>query len=202
MVETANRREVLRYFKALSDEVRLTILRLLSQREYGTGELAQVLGKSEPTVSHHLSKLRAVGLLSLRMDGNGRLYRVNTSALDKFKQMVLQIEQSPDGEAARTDAWLESLPFTEDERKILRGYTSDGFLTGIPMKSKKLLVVLRWLAGLFQPEVKYTEPQVNAILRERTGEYHVELRRYLIDYGFLRRERGGGSYWLTPENEG
>jgi hypothetical protein len=29
----------------------------------------------------------------------------------------------------------------------------------------------------------------------------VSLRRDLVDFGYLRRERGGGKYWRTPADE-
>jgi hypothetical protein len=29
----------------------------------------------------------------------------------------------------------------------------------------------------------------------------VTLRRDLVDFGYLRRERGGGKYWLTPAED-
>jgi hypothetical protein len=41
---------------------------------------------------------------------------------------------------------------------------------------------------------------VYAILLEVHSDY-ASLRRYLIDYGYMRRERGGSNYWLTPEHE-
>ena len=42
--------------------------------------------------------------------------------------------------------------------------------------------------------------QVNDILL-RYHEDYAGLRRDLVDFGFLRRERGGSQYWLTPEGE-
>ncbi|HLV34572.1 MAG TPA: DUF2087 domain-containing protein, partial [Spirillospora sp.] len=88
----------------------------------------------------------------------------------------------------------------DEERKVLRDYTRNRRLTQIPVKRQKLLIVLRWLAGYFQPDVKYTEREVNAII----GQFHEDyasLRRELVDFGFLRRERGGGAYWVTPDDE-
>ena len=46
-----------------------------------------------------------------------------------------------------------------------------------------------------------SEKQVNGILTQYNEDY-ATLRRNLVEYGFMRRERGGGDYWLTPENEG
>ena len=86
------------------------------------------------------------------------------------------------------------------DKKVLRDYTREGRLTKIPSKQKKLLAVLRWLVGYFEPDCTYTEREVNDIIAQVHDDY-ATLRRDLVDFGFLRRERGGGQYWLTPEDE-
>jgi len=83
---------------------------------------------------------------------------------------------------------------------VLRDYVADGRLPNLPSKVNKWLVILRWIATKFEPGKHYTEKQVNAILRDINEDY-ATVRRYLIDYGYMRRELGGGDYWLTPENE-
>ncbi|MCU0512503.1 MAG: DUF2087 domain-containing protein [Anaerolineae bacterium] len=74
-------------------------------------------------------------------------------------------------------------------------------LRQIPMKTAKLPVILGGLAGYFTPGRTGTEAEVTDTLCGVSGENCVEVRRYLIDHGFLRRERGGGRDWLTPEDE-
>ncbi len=69
-------------------------------------------------------------------------------------------------------------------------------LRAFPVKDKKKVVVLGQLAGLFAPGRQYTEGEVNRILEEVYPDY-VTLRRYLVDYGFLRRTKSGDQYWLT-----
>lgn len=193
-----DQRLLLILLKALADDSRLTLLGLLSEGERNVGELADLTRLSEPTVSHHLAKLRAVGLANLRAEGNLRLYRVNTSRLNTFKQLVAQIEKLPDEEASESDdSWIDELDIQDWEREVLRSYTANGRITQIPTKQKRLLVILRWLATKFQPEVKYTEADVNAILKEYHSDF-VSLRRDLVDFGFLRRERNGAAYWRAP----
>ena len=46
--------------------------------------------------------------------------------------------------------------------------------------------------------MKYTEPEVNAILREIHADY-ARLRRELIEARFLQREGGGGMYWRATD---
>lgn len=56
--------------RALSDPTRLRIMRLLGTLELAVGELAQVLGQSQPRVSQHVAKLCDAGLAERRREGS------------------------------------------------------------------------------------------------------------------------------------
>jgi hypothetical protein len=190
--------------KALADESRLALMWRLYREEHTVGDLAERVSLSEPTVSHHLSKLREVGLVSLRMAGNQRYYRVNHVGLDKFKRLIAEIEQlspEPEDVVVSDNQWIAALGWDEADQEVLREHTVNGKLLRIPAKQKKWLVVLRWLATMFEPDKLYSEPEVNAILKQAYEHDFVSLRRDLIDFGYLRRERGGGKYWLAPAGD-
>ena len=191
---------ILDMLKALADESRLQLLRTLSEGELTVGELARRINLGEPTVSHHLARLREAGLVTLRMAGNQRFYRPNETGLARFKQMAAEIEQMPPTpEAPDTDdAWIAALGWSEADQQVLREYTSSGQIIGLPTKQKKLHVLLRWLAALFEPDRLYSEADVNAILKSVYAEDYISLRRDMVDLGYLRRERGGGKYWQSP----
>ncbi len=193
---------MLECFKALADKSRLTIIGVLAQGERSVGDLAARLGLTEPTVSHHLTKLRTAGLVNLRTQGTHRFYRLDTQRLTRLKALVNDVENLPpfDEAAESDDRWIDQLDMPEADRKVLRDYTVNGQLTQIPMRQKKKLVILRWLASKFQPDTLYTEREVNAIITPVHQDF-ATLRRDLVDFGFLRRERGGGKYWLAPEGE-
>lgn len=57
-------------FQALADPTRLRILMLLRLMELSVGELAQVLGQSQPRVSRHLKVLADAGVLERRKEGS------------------------------------------------------------------------------------------------------------------------------------
>jgi DNA-binding transcriptional ArsR family regulator len=57
-------------YKALSDERRLRILRRLSESETTLDDLTELLGLSKSTVHHHMSVLRAAGLVRVRISGS------------------------------------------------------------------------------------------------------------------------------------
>lgn len=195
-------RDLLNLLKAVADEHRLTMINLMHDGERTVGEMAELVRLSEPTVSHHVAKLHSAGLLRLRMAGTQRFYSLNQTRLARFKAYVSEIETPPlPPEVVQSDnRWIDALDWNDEDKRVLVDYTVNGRLRELPLKEKKWLVVMRWLAGKFEPGVRYTEKQVNAILTEVHDDY-ATLRRNLVEYGFMRRERGGGSYWLTPADE-
>ncbi len=60
----------LEIFRALADTTRLRILALLRSMELSVGELAQVLGQSQPRVSRHVKILCDAGLAERRKEGS------------------------------------------------------------------------------------------------------------------------------------
>ena len=82
-----------------------------------------------------------------------------------------------------------------DELKLLQNYvTRDGRLKLIPNQNKKMLVVLKYAAGRFDKGRTYTEKEVNENLLQIFADSST-LRRYLVDYQLLDRERDGSRYW-------
>ncbi|MBE2194940.1 MAG: metalloregulator ArsR/SmtB family transcription factor [Anaerolinea sp.] len=201
-MDIGQREDMLYLLKTFADEQRLKLLVLLNTKEYNVTEMAKALELSEPTISHHLTRMHAVGLLRLRMDGNQRFYSLNPDRLAVFKKYMAEIEVAPVQTPAKVsdNAWIEALPWSEEDKKVLRDYTFNGRIPNLPNKEKRFLVVLRWLATKFEPGVRYAEKQVNTILSAVNEDYAL-LRRSLVEYGFMRRERGGGDYWLVPEEE-
>jgi hypothetical protein len=82
----------------------------------------------------------------------------------------------------------------EDDARILRRYFRGGRLTQIPSQLSRRRVVLDRLAQEFDVGSRYSERQVNAILR-RFHEDVASLRRFLVDEGFL--DRAAGEYWRS-----
>jgi len=84
------------------------------------------------------------------------------------------------------------LAHTEDA--VFTAFMKDGRITTMPAKRSKRLVLLDYVAGLFEVGVHYTELEVNSTLRPVFDDY-VALRRYLVDEGFLAR--ADGEYWRS-----
>jgi len=65
-----------RLFKALADETRLRIVKLLEVREMCVCEVMIALGLTQPTASHHLGLLENAGLVKDRKEGKWVFYSI------------------------------------------------------------------------------------------------------------------------------
>jgi ArsR family transcriptional regulator len=80
-----------RQFAALADPVRLRILSVLATAPGGAicaCDLVEPVGKSQPTVSHHLKVLRSAGLVTAQRDGKNIWYAVVPAALDALREVL------------------------------------------------------------------------------------------------------------------
>lgn len=68
-------------FKALTDPTRRRILELLRAGELTAGELAEHFDMTKPSISHHLSTLKAAGLVDAERDGQSIVYSLNTTVM-------------------------------------------------------------------------------------------------------------------------
>jgi len=67
-------------YRLLSDPFRLRLLALAAEEELALGELADLLGESQPNLSRHAAPLRQAGLLSERRQGTRTLVRLDSAA--------------------------------------------------------------------------------------------------------------------------
>ena len=73
---------VVRLHRALGDETRLRILKLLAGRDLYLTEIAQQLELSKPTIKHHLALLRSAGLVTITESGTVIYYSLRRNRLD------------------------------------------------------------------------------------------------------------------------
>lgn len=172
---------LLGFFKALADESRLKILGLVATRSCSVEELSELLGLRGPTVSHHLARLRALGLVEMQAEGNTHHYRLRPEALHELSRQLLDAE--------RIKSLVDDVEGEAWERKVLRDFFAGERLKEIPASRKKREVVLRWLAARFEPEVSYPEAEINARLLQHHPDF-ATLRRELIGHGLMAREAG------------
>jgi ArsR family transcriptional regulator len=87
-------RELVKAFKALSDETRLRILNLLLERECCVCEVMQALEISQTRASRNLSALYDAGFLKLRKDGLWSLYSIDRERMkEHFANLVTAVRK-------------------------------------------------------------------------------------------------------------
>ena len=151
--------------------------------------VAEFDGGSTSTIRNHRFNLR-------QKEKQAKIFLAIMELLNKNKssriQEFIKIHKSAtmvDDRYAITD---------EENEKILKKYFIVGFdgpLSEFPLKEKRKLVVLRNIIKRFDHTKKYTEKEINTILKGVHSDY-VTLRRYLIEYGFMDRVRDGSLYWV------
>ena len=95
-------------FQALADPSRLRILALLRAMELAVGEIAQVLGQSQPRVSHHVRVLDEARLIERRKEGS-------------WVYLGLAAAAAPDALFALADQWLDpatQAQFASDAQRL------------------------------------------------------------------------------------
>lgn len=83
-------RELVKVYKALSDESRLRALNLIWERECCVCEVMQALEISQSKASRILSALYDVGILKLRKDGLWSLYSLDWDGMDTHLKDILE----------------------------------------------------------------------------------------------------------------
>jgi biotin operon repressor len=181
--------DLVTFFKALADASRLKIVGLLAQRPYSVEELAALLDLKASTISHHLSRLAEVGLVTAKAEGYYSVYQLNETALRETTRSLFSSEQ--------ISAAAQNVDLDAYDRKVLADFTlPDGHFKEIPAQRKKLEVILRHVAASFKPGRKYTEKQVNQVL----SRFHPDtatLRRELVGNNLMQRQ--SGEYWLVEK---
>ena len=185
---------LLEFFKALGNENRLKILGILADRECSVEELAGLLNLKEPTVSHHLGRLKAIGLVEMRVEGNDHLHRLNTQVLQSMNKDIFTSE--------RMASLVDDLDYDAWEKKVLRTFLEGERVIAIPSGYKKRLVLYKWLVSHFKEHRNYTEKEVNEII-QRYYEDYATSRRDFVDLGLMAREKGiyWRIEWQMPELE-
>jgi DNA-binding transcriptional ArsR family regulator len=191
MDEQEQNQTLLEFFKTLANAERLQIVGLLAVEAADAAQIAARLSLQPYAVLRHLERLEEMNLIQAQDDDliaarqANKSYRLNTQELNELSRRVLAGQrQKPKPEDFDGEAY---------ERKVLSDFmTADGKLKALPVQEKKLQVILRHLVQAFQPGERYSEKQVNEILR-RSHIDTAALRRYMVDNKLL--ERSEGIYW-------
>jgi biotin operon repressor len=181
--------KIVDFHKALGDLTRLRIIALLQQGPLHGQAIAGKLGLKAPTITHHMAKLREIGLIKERRDKNTIYFSLNTKILEMNAKAILTVGTG--GEAN-----MEMSVTAEERESIISNFfTKDGKLKNYPAQRKKKLVVLEHMVKGLKFGKVYQEKEINEFLKQFHEDY-ATLRRELIMCQFMYRENN--QYELNP----
>ena len=103
-------RQLIKVFKALSDETRLRILKVLEKRnELCVCEIMQALNISQSRASRNLGFLKDIGLVSDRRDGLWVHYSINHEKINQYHQSLNELLKN----------WLNDEEIVREDKKRL-----------------------------------------------------------------------------------
>ena len=105
-------KDIVMMFKALSDETRLRIIKLLEQGELCVCDITAALDMVQPKVSFHLGTLKEAGLIKDRKDGRWIHYSLNDKDLFRRMLVLSACERMKDG-------------LIEEDKKRLQDFLED-----------------------------------------------------------------------------
>jgi ArsR family transcriptional regulator, arsenate/arsenite/antimonite-responsive transcriptional repressor len=114
-------KELVSIFKALSDETRLRIVKLLEHGELCVCDLVAACDMVQPKVSFHLRVLKAAGLVRDRKQGKWMHYRLDDTDLFKRFLLITARDRIADEDVRKDRLRLEKFLKTKAEPEQLSG---------------------------------------------------------------------------------
>ncbi|WP_294343376.1 DUF2087 domain-containing protein [uncultured Clostridium sp.] len=155
-------------------------------------EIALKLGVSQSTIRNHRFKLR-------EKEKQGRLFLAMMDMISNdTNRKLTKLDKEELCDAHKTATTIDDrYNITDKERKdVIKNYFDEnGALKSYPAKEKKKVIVLAEIVKNFTTGKKYSEKEINRILK-RVHEDYVTIRRAMIEYGFLERSNDCSNYWV------
>ncbi|MBU9720373.1 MULTISPECIES: DUF2087 domain-containing protein [Bacillaceae] len=162
----------------------------LFEKSLSDKEIEKKLDISPSTIRNHRFKLR-------EKEKQAKIFLTIMSLLNEDKgksneKELIHIHK----EATMVD---ERYAITKEEKeKVLATYFKhglDGPITSFPSKEKRKIIILQEIVKRFDKNRGYSEKEVNEILKSIYSDF-VTIRRYMIEYGFMDRNKDGSEYWI------
>jgi biotin operon repressor len=177
------------FYKTMGDPTRIRIISLLANKPWNGQALADKLGLSAPTITHHLKKMREINIVYDRRDKNTIYFYLNKSVIlqqtESLQKLAMGMEESA---MTGSDG--------EQEKIIENFFTKEGRLKNIPSQRKKKLIVFKYMLKGLVFGRKYEEKEINEYIKRYFDDYATIRREFIINH-FMYRENN--IYELNPE---
>lgn len=191
---------IVNFHKALADTTRVRILALLAKEPYHGLALAERLGITPSTITHHMAKLRDAGLIKSRREKNTIYFYLEEKTLQRDAQATIDVilqSVTPGVIVQEEEMFILDTRKEKEREAVLRNFfTPDGKLKQIPVQRKKKCIVLERLLEGLEVGRKYSEKEINEHIKTFHSDYATIRREFIINH-YLYRENG--IYELNPQ---
>lgn len=171
----------IKFFKALSDQSRVRIIRSLLEGPKYVELLSERLEIAASTVSFHLKKLEEVGLVEKHKEQYYIVYSIKVELLNKpLIQWIVEDDSEQDQEVNRESAY---------RKKIVDAFFKFDKLINLPVQKKKKLIVLEHMVISFEEGKEYSEEDVNNKIMKYHEDY-ATIRKDFVNEGYMIRHKG------------
>ncbi len=175
------------FHKVMGDPTRIRIIVLLAKGPHHGQALAGKLGLTPPTITHHIGKLKEIGIIKQKREKNTIYFYLDEDQLRLKSQAIINTAYGKvDDDDEKKD---------EHQQVLANFMTRDGKLKTIPAQRKKKLMILEHLVKGLEPGKKYTEKEINEYIKDFHEDY-ATIRREFIMCHFMYRE--DGIYEVNP----
>ncbi|MDR3627899.1 MAG: metalloregulator ArsR/SmtB family transcription factor [Ignavibacteriaceae bacterium] len=176
--------------KSLADASRLQVLNSLMDKPQYVEELAQRMNLAVSTVSFHLKKMEKAGLVYKTKEQYYIVYHIREDIFNKTLKELTCFEN--------LDKFIQDERMEKYRQKVLKTFFKKDKLIKLPVQWKKKMLVLDEFVKKFKHGKKYTEIEVDNIIKQSYGDY-CTVRRLMIDVKIMQRENQ--MYWLKDNQE-
>jgi len=166
-------------WSCLAEPRRRRLLDLLAAADQGVLELAETLGISPATCSHHLGALRRAGLVGHRKEGRYRDYFLQPAALEMAGQWLSQLRQKRGKPGWNQEAYREHCLAT----------WLGGTRERLPAHPRRRQVVLEWFHSLLERGRLLTEEDLERVWGPHAKPWEPVLAELERQGRLERRER-------------
>lgn len=155
-------------------------------------EISEKIGIAQSTIRNHRYKLR-------EKEKQSKIFLAMMELLnEKTDKKINNLDKRSLCDAHKSAKSVDDrFNITDKEKEKVKEtyFNEDGFLKSYPAREKKKIIVLEEIVKNFNKDRKYSEKEINRILK-RIYEDYASIRRALIEYGYLERNNDCSEYWI------
>lgn len=175
---------LLDFHKALADVNRLKIVMLLAAGELSGGEIAEKLGLTPATVTHHMNILRNVSIVRGVRDKNTIHFSlIEKELVQKSNALLRRLEQ------------VKRNNTPEYDKVVANFFDKEGRLKNIPSQRKKKLYVFEHMLQELEVGQSYTEKEIDEFIKKFHDDHCTIRREFIINHYMYREDN---IYTMNP----